>query len=40
MRRLKAFLFERRVLYGMYVVFLGLICLTTFLRREFCTDLG
>jgi signal transduction histidine kinase len=31
MRRLKAFLFERRVLYGMYVVFLGLICLTTFL---------
>ena len=32
MRRLKAFLFERRVLYGMYVVFWGLICLTTFLH--------
>lgn len=32
MRRLKAFLFERRVLYGMYIVFWGLICLTTFLH--------
>ncbi|MDN6692638.1 MAG: sensor histidine kinase, partial [Enterococcus sp.] len=32
MRRLKAFLFERRVLYGMYVVFWGLIYLTTFLH--------
>ena len=31
MRRLKAFLFERRVLYGMYDVSP---------RREFCTDLG